>query len=50
MSEGIVTAKIGIEVAGQLKHAVLWQRSALANDLESGLGQHVVMDAGRVLE
>ena len=48
--EGIVTTKIGIELAGELEHAALGKWPAFADDLESGLGQHVVMDARSVLE
>ena len=48
--EGVIAAEVGVELSGEFQHARFGERAAFANDLEVGGGQHLVMDAGRVLE
>ena len=47
---GIVAAKVGFELAGEFQHAGLGERAALADDFKTGGGEHLVMDAGGILE
>ena len=48
--EGVVAAEVGIKLAGEFQHARLGERAALADELEVGGGEHLVVDAGRVLK
>ena len=47
---GVITAKIGVELAGEFQHAGLGERAAFSDDFKAGGGEHVVMDARRVLK